>query len=210
MRESKHINTGLRAWLEKPHLYDFFQTLIGGNAERIRQYERYIPVKSGEKILDIGCGTGLLADWIEDGVEYVGCDMEEAYIEHAKKKYGDRGEFILGRAEELAVDRWENHFNYVMAHGLLHHLTDEESEILVRHSYNFLKDGGKFVSFDSVFHDEQSSLERWIVSRDRGQNIRTADDYFKLARTTFKQVEGTIDQGKLRIPFSVFAMICTK
>jgi len=55
-----------------------------------------------ERILEVGCGHGVLADYIaEKGARYVGVDLSDKMIRHARKAHGTTGEFILGDAERI-------------------------------------------------------------------------------------------------------------
>lgn len=209
VKKDAHITTGWRSFFEFPQIYNAFQNFIGGNRERIRQYEENLILNPSDRILDVGCGTGKLAGWIPDGVEYIGYDMNESYIEQANRDFGDKGRFFCEKVGETET-RWNEYFDIVFAHGLLHHLNDEESSSLMRCAKAYLKEGGYFVTVDSVYHKDQSSLDRWVVSKDRGQNIRLDNEYLDLAKKHFSKVEGKIEQGKLRIPFSTYTMKCYK
>ena len=57
---------------------------------------------SGERILDVGCGTGNnLQFFREKWCSLTGVDSSGEKLEIARQKYGDRAEFILGQAQDL-------------------------------------------------------------------------------------------------------------
>lgn len=57
---------------------------------------------SGERILDVGCGTGNnLQFFREKWCSLTGVDSSGEKLEVARQKYGDRAEFILGQAQNL-------------------------------------------------------------------------------------------------------------
>ena len=69
--------------------------------------------KSGERVLDIGCGTGetsVIA--AEAGAQVTGVDVSEPMLALAQKRLGDRGETILADASEY---RDENGFDLIMS-----------------------------------------------------------------------------------------------
>ena len=43
-------------------------------------------IKKGSSILDIGCGTGMFGDHVHRKCKYKGIDINESFINHAKKK----------------------------------------------------------------------------------------------------------------------------
>ncbi len=73
--------------------------------------------KPGEKILDLGCGTGDLTHEIAmSGASVMGIDQSVTMIQQARKKY-PHITFIVGNAEELDMNR---QFNAVFSNAALH------------------------------------------------------------------------------------------
>ena len=64
--------------LAAPWVYDIAQYLIRGTAYGPDFVSRYIKAKRGDRVLDIGCGTGFMLRYLPD-VEYVGLDMSKSY-----------------------------------------------------------------------------------------------------------------------------------
>lgn len=210
MSGKSHVNTGTRKVLEIPKLYNFFQDLIGGNRHRKEHFEKYINSKKPKSVLDIGCGTAILLKYLDNDIEYVGCDMQESYINFIKKKYSGRGEFYCEKVGEVIREDWLEKFDIINAHGLLHHLDDKSSHDLLAISKKYLKKGGFLLTVDSVHHLDQSRITKYIVSKDRGQNIRTPTAYLNLAKNYFDKVEGILDDKAFNIPFSIYTMIMYK
>ena len=63
-----------------PRLFEF---IIGMMHPRSR-YEKIAELAGKESILELGCGTGLLNDYVEG--EYLGVDLNKRFIEYAKKR----------------------------------------------------------------------------------------------------------------------------
>lgn len=81
-------------------------------------------VMAGEKILDLGCGNGRLAELFkEKNIEYFGVDNSERLIEIAKKKY-PRGKFQVAEAFNLPFP--DNFFDKVFSLAVLHHIPSYE------------------------------------------------------------------------------------
>jgi trans-aconitate methyltransferase len=100
-----------------------------------------LDAKSGERVLDLGCGTGhLTARIAEAGAQAVGVDRSPEMIRHAKKKYPSL-RFEVMDAREIALDGF---FDAVFSNATLHWIKEPERVIAgVRKS---LRPGGRFVA----------------------------------------------------------------
>ncbi|OGX06021.1 MAG: hypothetical protein A3G87_08400 [Omnitrophica bacterium RIFCSPLOWO2_12_FULL_50_11] len=70
-----------------PAIYSFFRKFVGRDSVRRQYAEKYIRAQPGQRVLDIGCGTGDILDFLPD-VDYVGFDMDPAYISAARQRHG--------------------------------------------------------------------------------------------------------------------------
>jgi len=201
-----HVDSGIRKILELPAVYNFFGKITGGKKRRSDQAKKYFNLKPGSKVLDIGCGSGALLNYLPKGVEYHGFDMQEEYIEFAKSKFGDAGNFYLERVGEVLRPEWKGTFDAINADGILHHLTDADCKKLLETAIYYLKEDGYMITIDTLKHKDQSKLERWLVSRDRGQNVKFPEEFVELVKPYFKKVETEILSGFLIIPYSAFRM----
>ena len=89
-------------------------------------------------------------------------------------------------------------------------MDDEEAKKCFQISKASLKYGGRLVTIDPVYLNNQSLIARFIISRDRGQNVRTPDQYLKIVKTVFSNIEYQIIHDMLRIPYTHFIMTCYK
>jgi SAM-dependent methyltransferase len=196
----------MRQILSIPSIYRLFTQLVGG-AYRKQYLRDYVRPQNGERVLDIGCGPGdILAHMPE--VDYCGLDLDPRYIEAAKKRFGTRGKFLCQRAGDVVCEQ-PGTFDLVMANGLIHHLSDEEASHTFAVARQLLKPNGRLVTFDNGYVPEQSRLARWIISRDRGQFVRTPEKYRSLAGAAFGKVECHIRHDLLRIPYTHVIMVCS-
>jgi cyclopropane fatty-acyl-phospholipid synthase-like methyltransferase len=196
----------LRKLLAIPVVYSAFTWFVGGRGVFVRDYVR---PKAGDRVLDIGCGPGTMLGLMPEGVDYLGADLSAEYIDSARKAYGSRGKFICQRVDREAF-RGQEGFDIVIACGLLHHLNDNEADDLFDIAQSALKPGGRFVTLDGCYTDDQSRLARYIVSRDRGEFVRPAAAYQTLARKRFSNVKAVVSHDMMRIPYSLNAMECVK
>jgi SAM-dependent methyltransferase len=79
--------------------------------------------RRGCSLLDIGCGTGLLSEFLWQGGFDVSClDQSPAMLEYAQARLGHRASFYAGTAEHLPFD--DRSFDYAALLGVLEHLED--------------------------------------------------------------------------------------
>jgi len=210
--EEGHRERGLLKLLAAPRVYALFADIVGRKRTRLKLVRDYLKPFPGCRILDIGCGTANIVSLLPDSVgEYVGFDMNGAYIEHARKRWSDRSycRFFCQRVDESAELEAE-HFDAVLAAGIVHHLNDDEAWRLFHIAYRALKVNGALTTYDNVYVENQSRLARWFISRDRGQVVRTVEGYKRLAAQYFEEVEGDVLHDALKIPYTILIMKCHK
>jgi len=171
--------------------------------------KKYIRPREGDKILDIGCGTADILAYLPT-VEYVGLDMNEAYINYAKKRFGHKGIFLASKVDGKAINEFSLYdYDIVLATGLLHHLNDDEALRLFELASSALKPGGRLITLDGCYVKGQSWLARLIISRDRGKYVRNQDEYLSLASNFLKDIQVSIHHDLIRIPYTHIVMECT-
>ncbi len=96
--------------------------------------------KPGERILDLGCGTGQLTNYIgNSGAEVVGMDKSEGMISSAKAKYPA----LEFHQKDATNFRFEHRFNAIFSNATLHWVLDPLS--CIRSMNENLKSGGRLV-----------------------------------------------------------------
>jgi SAM-dependent methyltransferase len=202
-------NAGLLRWLKVPFLYNLFQGLVGGNALRRKIIQNHVRARSGDKVIDIGCGPAQALQSLP-GVDYLGLDINPDYIAFAKRRYGDKGSFVVGDTRSLRDDSRFKDADIVIAVSVLHHLDDEEAADCFRFAYDALKTGGRLICHDACWIPNQTALSKRIMSHDRGRNVRTEPQYRQLAAKVFRNVESWVDAKPLRIPYVTVVLECEK
>ena len=203
------ITSGFRAIFSHPAIYNLAQRMVGAEKARSILVKDYFPPMNKQRMLDIGCGTAEILQRLPEDMVYYGFDASETYIDEAEKRFGQRGTFRTERVCETTLDTMEP-FDLVLAFGLLHHLDDNEASALFRLAAEALKPGGKLITIDPTYTDGQSALAHWIISKDRGQNIRSPESYTQLATPQFEQLAATVRQDMLHIPYSHLILKCEK
>lgn len=99
--------------------------------------------KAGEKILDLGCGSGYLTNLIrEEGAEVLGVDSSAEMIAKAKQNYPET-EFKVADATDLGFDA---SFNAIFSNAVLHWIKAEDQSKMMDAVFMALKSGGRFVA----------------------------------------------------------------
>jgi len=197
----------LRSVLAIPQAYQLWWNAVGGPAWAKVLVNEYIRPSAGIRILEIGCGPGTIVRYLPES-DYLGFDLSSRYIELAKKRY-PQAQFICERVSQFSLAERRN-FDVVLALGIVHHLDDAEARRLFQIAYDALRPGGKLVTVDGVFTDNQSSAARWLLVKDRGAHVRSDRQYVDIASQVFRDVKASIRHDLLRIPYSHLILECVR
>ena len=97
--------------------------------------------KSGERILDLGCGTGHLTSQIaESGAQVVGLDHSAEMLAQARSAIPEL-EFVQGDARDFT---FAQPFDAVFSNAVLHWIRPPEA--VIRCVYDALRPGGRFTA----------------------------------------------------------------
>jgi ubiquinone/menaquinone biosynthesis C-methylase UbiE len=152
-------------------LYDPVNRLVGTDRAR-RALIDQARLAAGQKILDVGCGTGTLAVQIlrsSPGVEVTGLDPDPKALARAKRKAERAGvtvRFDEGFADELPYA--DASFDRVFSSMMFHHVETGEKEAMLREVGRVLAPGGSFHLMDVAGPDKSPGLlERLLHSHAR-------------------------------------------
>jgi len=201
------ITHGIKSIFSHPFIYSSFQILMGARTFWQDFATKSIQPFSGIKILDIGCGPADILAYLPD-VDYWGFDISEKYINHARTKFGRRGHFQCKTLQFADLAQLPS-FDVVLALGLLHHLDDLAAESIMQLAFQSLKPGGVLLTFDPCLEPSQSRVARFLISHDRGQNVRDKDGYQAIAKLCFPDPQIEV-RHKIWIPYTHCFMQCRK
>jgi len=124
---------------KQSYTYDMYDSCIGIITEFGTTIIKRLNPKQGEKILDVGCGTGVLTREIaECGCEVVALDVDAAMIEAAKAR-GVDARVVDGT--ELSEDEM---FDAAVSNAVLHWMGDKYT--IIRGVWHHLKPCGRFIA----------------------------------------------------------------
>lgn len=166
-------------------VYDLLEPvlLLGKQAEYDRHLLSLLNLVPSDRVLDVGCGTGVLTRMIADrleaaaGGESVGIDAAAKMIEVARKKRAsEKCRFEVMAAEALAFD--DASFNAVVSSLFFHHVPLDLKQKALAEAYRVLKPGGRLVIADMHIPTTWmgalvSHVSRWFFLQPQiGENIR--------------------------------------
>jgi trans-aconitate methyltransferase len=136
----------------EPDRYDSDHGFVAAYGESV--LDRLDP-GPGERILDLGCGTGeLTAEIRARGADVVGLDASESMIERARDRH-PACDFVLGDARSFTeMDRFEatdefqamDEFDAVFSNAVLHWIPRQDHDAVLAGIAAVLVDGGRFVA----------------------------------------------------------------
>lgn len=153
------------------------------NPLRLEWIESVCPLR-GQRVLDVGCGGGILADAMaRKGADVLGIDLAEKSLKvaqlHALETQTPRVAYRLVAAEALAVES-PGQFDVVTCMEMLEHVPDPAS--IVRACATLVKPGGR-VFFSTINRNPKSFLYA-IVGAEYLLNLvpRGTHEYARLLR----------------------------
>ncbi len=120
-------------------------------------------LKSGSKVLDVGCGKGFLLyemQLLEPGLEIHGFDISQYALEHAHPEL--KANLFIHKAQEK-YPFGDNFFDLVISLGTLHNLHIYELEVAVTEIERVGKQG--YIMLESFRNElEMFNLECWALT----------------------------------------------
>ena len=108
---------------------------------------RLCPPEPGMRVLDVGCGTGLLLErLVRAGCEAHGIDLSPQMLERAQRKLGSRVRLHLGDAAQLPFA--EQSFDWVAACMALHEVQPEMREAMLGEMARVVRADGRVLVID--------------------------------------------------------------
>jgi len=109
-------------------------------------------IKSGFRVLDLGCGTGtltILVKQMHPDAEVIGIDGDPRILAIARAKAEQQKEIVTfdeGLASQLPYR--DNSFDIVLSSLVIHHLTTEDKQRAFCEAFRILRPGGEMLVVD--------------------------------------------------------------
>lgn len=173
--------------MDNPVLFNAVQFVIAGTQQKTRQLIRDgLRLTSGERLLDVCCGTGEFAD-VALG-PYLGIDINEKYTEYASKKYGaganhPEREFLAEDISSLSFKSRGLRFPKAMMINSMHHLTGAQNQAVLAAVAEVTTDRFVVIDMDPT---PSNKISKFLAEQDRGEYIRPLAEQVALVEPYFK------------------------
>lgn len=118
-----------------------------------------------EKILDLGAGTGLVTYyWYQEAQDsdYVLVDIASEMLAVAEKRFSGI-DTVRNQVMDYTKDFPEEKFDAIISGLSIHHLEDDEKQLLFNRIYEKLPAGGMFVNYD-MFNGNTEEMNRYYTA----------------------------------------------
>jgi SAM-dependent methyltransferase len=136
-----------------------------------------------QRALDVGCGPGTNARHFRD-VYYLGIDLNERYIESARRRHGDH--FIAADAAEFVAKPSEQ-FDFILVNSFLHHIDTPTVRRILLNLARLLTDDGQIHILELVLPPDPS-VPRFLARADRGKYPREQNEWAIIFHEAFEEV----------------------
>ncbi len=136
------------------------------NVVSLGQYDRFIRsamrglnVQPGERILDLGCGTGRNLDLIRRNSGngfYAGVDIGEDMLKQARERFQGQADVQIENASILEPLPFTEPFDHITTSFVLHGFSHEQRLQIVNQAAAQLREGGRFSFLDWTPADPKS------------------------------------------------------
>ncbi len=152
--------------------------------------------KQGDRILDLGCGTGDLASKLhEAGVEIVGVDKSENMIKLAISKYPH----IQFKVQDATNLEFHSEFDAVFSNATLHWV---KPPIHALHGiYQSLKQGGRFVAEFGGKGNVQTIVNE-IIQQIKEAGFEFKNEHFPWYYPSIAEYSSLMEEAGLRVTFA--------
>lgn len=183
--KTKSIPTRGRTLDHAAFIYDLVEPLLmlGKQNEYDRRIVSLLELKPADKVLDLGCGTGVLTRMIADqlnpeaGGRSLGIDAAAKMIQVARKKReSETCSFEVAAAEKLPFENAS--FDAVVSSLFFHHVPFDLKEKSLLEAFRVLRPQGRLVIADmhtptTWMGSLVSHVSRWFFLQPQiGENIR--------------------------------------
>jgi len=191
--------------------YDFSVKLVSFGKDRELREEiiKIAGIRPGERVLDVGCGTGelVLAAKSSTGSTGVvqGIDASINMIEYARQKAEQKGadvEFRVGLIENISFP--DNYFDIVLSSLMMHHLPEDLKKKGLAEIFRVLALGGRLLVVDIESTPGGSLVQRLseLIIQVHGGHQRMQGAVKKLAPFADEAGFVKVETGKINRQFS--------
>jgi ubiquinone/menaquinone biosynthesis C-methylase UbiE len=182
---------------------EFNRWALAGEGDKMQQHHaditektiRLMDLRPGERVLDLGCGSGwatrLLARLVSDGPEgfgqVVGVDVSDEMVRLARAQSRDFENilYVWGSAEQIPWE--ENFFDKVLSVESFYYYADQDRAL--KELFRVMAPRGRLFILINLYKDNPYSLQ-WVPKLKVPVHVRSAAEYVELfSKHAFEKVE---------------------
>lgn len=186
-------------WADRDYAYQYLDEADIRIIERRRlleilksYYRHFLGKRKNNRILDLGCGDGILTDellQVDNSISPVLIDASGDMLRKAKERLRnvDGAHFIQASFQDLIKSNTEiqlSQFGGIVSSLSIHHLNSSEKEKLFAYILDHLIDGGCFINIDIVLSPTmiieswyRDLWREWMVEHRNALQSRGSFDY---------------------------------
>lgn len=139
-----------------------------------------LPMFSGSKIIDLGCGTGLeLSEYFKrnPNAAVTGIDLAEGMLQSLKAKFSDKNLTLLN-VSYFDIPFGENVYDAAVSVESLHHFTLRQKIPLYKKLHDALKEEGYFILTDYIIENDREERQNFQEFSQLKNELGITDDEF--------------------------------
>lgn len=180
--------------------YDVVHTgHIDGKEKSYIEVANLIPAAT-EKLMDLGCGTGVELEWIFKrlpGIKVTGIDLCPAMLDKLRSKFPNNNNIILINADFFNYDLGMDTFDTCISLMSLHHFSYEGKIGLYKKVYRALTQGGIYIECDYMVPEQRYEDEFYTENRRLRAKMGITEGYYHYDTpcTVANQIKMLINAG---------------
>lgn len=144
---AQHAHRG--GTIDRPGVYDLMSAIgfAGRRREAFTRLAMLAGIRPGDRVLDVGCGTGyltrIMAPVVGPSGQVTGLDLAPSMIAYARERAPANCTYVQGAGQ--ALDLPDESFDVVLSSLAIHHLPSAEQGSAVREMFRVLRPGGRLL-----------------------------------------------------------------
>jgi SAM-dependent methyltransferase len=195
-------------FISNSYIYLLIQKIMSATKVREEFICKFVKNKKNLSVLDIGCGPANILKKFSS-INYYGYDIDINHINFAKKKFSSKNfhffNRMFGEKEVFNLPK----FDFVLLLGVIHHLDNNKVKKNLITIKKVLKKNGKLLILDNVLTQNQNSIAKYLIKKDKGKNIRNLDKYKLFLQKDYLIKNIRISHQKF-VPYTWLTICCKK
>ncbi|MBX6382330.1 MAG: class I SAM-dependent methyltransferase [Microbispora sp.] len=173
---AEHAEAG--GTIDHPRAYEIFSFIAygGGRRAAFTRIATLARPRAGQRILDVGCGTGylsrILAPVVTPGGHVTGIDPSAPMVEYARRRSPGNCTYVVGEGQNLPFP--DESFDAVVSSLAIHHIPRDARPRAFREMFRVLRPGGRLAiaEFRPPAHPLAARLVGMLSGPAMGHNPR--------------------------------------